>query len=109
MGVCLSCRSRGCRADRCFRGTDHDWNQTVSAEFAVNRKLGRAWIDVKVTMERYTEEPPTEEVFMKMVEGLYYDSARKQVLYRMASEPIVCAEDATYLWTTYLKSTGQCL
>ena len=43
-----------------------------------------------------------------MVEGLYYDSARKQVLYRTASEPIVCAEDATSLWTTYLKSTGQC-
>src|SRR5262249_36745098 len=41
--------------------------------------------------------------------GLYYDSARKQVLYRTASEPIVCAEDATFLWTTHLKSTGQCL
>ena len=92
-----------------FEEPINDWNQTVSAEFAVNRKLGRAWIDVKVTMERYTEEPPTEEMFMKMVEGLYYDSARKQVLYRTASEPIVCAEDATYLWTTYLKSTGQCL
>ena len=87
----------------------NDWNQKVSAEFAVNRKLGRAWIDVKVTTERVTEGPPPEEVIMKLVEGLYYDSARKQVLYRTASEPVVCAEDATFLWTTYLKSTGQCL
>jgi hypothetical protein len=85
------------------------WNQKVSAEFAVNRKLGRAWIDVKVTTERVTEGPPPEEVIMKMVEGLYYDKARKQVLYRTASEPIVCAEDANFLWTTYLKSTGWCL
>jgi len=92
-----------------FEEPINDWNQSVSAEFAVNRKLGRAWIDVKVTTERYTEEPPTAEVTMKMVEGLYYDSARKQVLYRTASEPIVCAEDATFLWMTYLKSTGQCL
>jgi hypothetical protein len=46
---------------------------------------------------------------MKTVEGLYNDSARRQVLYRPASEPIVCAEDATILWTTYLKSTGKCL
>ena len=92
-----------------FEEPINDWNQSVSAEFAVNRKLGRAWIDVKVTTERYTEEPPTAEVTMKMVEGLYYDSARKQVLYRTASEPIVCAEDATFLWTTHLKSTGQCL
>lgn len=40
---------------------------------------------------------------------LYYDSARKQVLYRTASAPIVCAEDAAVLWSTRLKTTGQCL
>ena len=84
------------------------WHQDVSANFAVNRKLGRAWIDVKVTTETNSEAPPPTEVMMRMVEGLYYDSARKQVLYRTASEPIVCAEDATFLWMTYLKSTGQC-
>ena len=84
------------------------WHQEVSADFAVHRKLGRAWIDVKVTTASLGEAPPTEEVSMKMVEGLYYDSARKQVLYRTASESIVCAEDATFLWKTYLKSTGQC-
>jgi len=92
-----------------FEAPFDNWHQRVSAEFAVNRNLGRAWIDVKVTTERTTEGPPPEELIMKMVEGLYYDSARKQVLYRTASEPIVCAEDATFLWTTHLKSTGQCL
>ncbi len=92
-----------------FEAPLDNWHQGVSADFAVNRELGRAWIDVKVTTESFTEAPPTEEVTMKMVEGLYYDSAHKQVLYRTASEPIVCAEDATFLWMTYLKSTGQCL
>ncbi len=83
-------------------------HQEVSADFAVNRKLGRAWIDVKVCTESFGEAPPTQELIMKMVEGLYYDSARKQVLYRTASGPIVCAEDASFLWMTNLKSTGQC-
>lgn len=84
-------------------------HQEVSANFAVNRELGRAWIDVQVTTESYSEEPPQTEVTMKMVEGLYYDSSKKQVLYRTAFGPIVCAEDSSFLWLTELKSTGQCL
>jgi hypothetical protein len=92
-----------------FEAPLDNWHQEVSADFSVNRELGRAWVDVKVTTESLSEAPPTEVVIMKMVEGLYYDSAHKQVLYRTASELIVCAEDATFLWKTYLKSTGQCL
>src|SRR5215472_17155906 len=87
-----------------------DWNQKISAKFAVNRELGRAWIDVRVvSTESIGDEPPDVEVISKSVEGLYYDSARKQVLYRTAIETIVCAEDVTSLWGTYLKGTGKCL
>jgi hypothetical protein len=91
-----------------FEAPFDKWHQEVSANFAVNRELGRAWIDVKVTTESYSEEPRREEVIMKMVDGLYYDSSHKQVLYRTASGPIVCAEDSTFRWVTELKSTGQC-
>jgi hypothetical protein len=83
-------------------------NQKILAGFAVNRELGRAWIDVQVEWPSPGEAAPYGEVISKKVEGLYYDSARKQVLYRTATGPIVCAEDATILWSTYLKSTGQC-
>jgi len=31
------------------------------------------------------------------------------VLYRTGAETVVCAEDATFLWRTYLKRTGHCL
>src|SRR5262249_8383348 len=48
-------------------------------------------------------------VIPKAIEGLHYDQARKQVLYRTGTEDIVCAEDATFLWSTYLKPTGRCL
>ena len=92
-----------------FEAPLDNWHQEVSADFGVNRELGRAWIDVKLTTDSFSEAPPTEEVIMKMVEGLYYDSAHKQVLYRTASGPIVCTEDTTFLWSTQLKSTGQCL
>jgi len=54
------------------------------------------------------DEMPNREVISKMVEGLTYDPARKQVLYRTATESIVCAEDAQFLWRTYLKATGRC-
>lgn len=84
------------------------WDQDVSAEFAVNRELGRAWVDVQIDSTNYGDEAPENEVISKQVAGLYYDSARKQVLYRMPTGTIVCAEDATFLWRTYLKSTGQC-
>ena len=84
-------------------------SQQVSANFAVNRELGRAWVDVQVESPYQGEEPQVAEVISRAVEGLYYDPARKQVLYRKGTENIVCAEDGKFLWTTYLKNTGQCL
>ena len=87
-----------------------DRNQEVSAEFAANRELGRAWIDVQVESTNPGGEGLLpREVVSKAVEGLYYDPVRKQVVYRTPTGTIVCAEDAKFLWRTYLKSTGQCL
>jgi hypothetical protein len=85
-----------------------DSSQAISADFAVNRKLGRAWVDVQVQPLQTGSEPQFVLPIEKRVDGLYYDSDRKQVLYRTATGPIVCAEDATTLGETYLKSTGNC-
>jgi len=85
-----------------------NWDQGISAAFAVNRELGRAWIDVQVDPINIGEEPPAPVVIPQRIEGLYYDPARKQVLYRTATGTVVCADDAKLLWSTYLKSTGQC-
>jgi len=82
-------------------------SQLVSASLAVNRELGRAWVNVQL-QSGPSSEPAFDPPIEKHVDGLYYDSARKQVLYRTATGPIVCAEDATALWATYLKSTGNC-
>jgi hypothetical protein len=87
----------------------NNWNEEVSAGFAANRELGRAWIEVGLTTRALGSEPAMPEVIQRAVEGLYYDPARKQVLYRTGAETIVCAEDAILFWSTYLKSTGQCL
>jgi hypothetical protein len=85
-----------------------DSSQQLSADFAVNRELGRAWVDVEVQSGVNSSEAQFDPSIQRQVDGLYYDSARKQVLYRTATGPIVCAEDATILWETYLKSTGNC-
>ncbi len=93
-----------------FEAPLDNWDQEVSAAFAANRELGRAWIDVQVeSTHPLGEERSEREAISKAVEGLYYDSARKQVLYRTATGTVVCAEDATFLWSTYLNNTGQCL
>ena len=82
-----------------------DSTQTISADFAVNRKLGRAWVDVQVQSIQIGSEPTFDPPIPRQVYGLYYDAARKQLLYRTATGPIVCAED---LGGTHLKSTGNC-
>jgi len=82
--------------------------QQISASFEVNSELGRAWVDVAVQPIASGSEPVFAPPIERQVDGLYYDSARKQVLYRTASGPIVCAEDATSLGGTYLKGTGNC-
>jgi len=84
-------------------------NQEVSADFAADRERGRAWIDVQLETDLVGEGTPGREVISKAVAGLFYDSARKQVLYRTAAGTVVCAQDATFFWRTYLRSTGQCL
>lgn len=85
-------------------------DEEISANFGVARELGRAWVDVQLQSTNYLGEGlPPAYVIMRMVDGLYYDPMRRQVLYRTAAEPVVCAEDASFLWTTYLKSTGNCL
>ena len=82
--------------------------QQIAASFEVNSELGRAWVDVAVQPIASGSEPVFAPPIERQVDGLYYDSARKQVLYRTASGPIVCAEDATSLGGNYLKGTGNC-
>ncbi|SRR6266849_169780 len=91
-----------------FEAPFDDSIQQISADFAVNRKLGRAWVDVEVESRMTGSEPQFIPPLQRQVDGLYYDSARKQVLYRTASGPIVCAEDAAGVGETHLKTTGNC-
>jgi hypothetical protein len=78
-----------------------------AAHFDVNRDLGRAWIDVDIRSDYTTDEQP--EVVQRALRGLYYDPARKEVIYRSGAKDIVCAEDdSNFLGMTSLKETGQC-
>jgi hypothetical protein len=54
---------------------------------------------------RYGEAP---EVVRRALDGLYYDPASKQVIYRNGAKEIVCAEDSSFLGVTSLKETGRC-
>ncbi len=80
---------------------------SVAATFEVDSKLGRAWIDIELTDSRF-EASISDGTVMKKVEGLYYDSGLKQVLYRQGDHPIVCAQGTTFLGTIVMKTTGKC-
>jgi hypothetical protein len=83
-------------------------NEDLAAHFDVDRDVGRAWIDVVLTSSDYPAREP--EVIREALDGLYYDPARKQVIYRNGAKGkgIVCAEDSSILGVTSLKDTGQC-
>src|SRR5260370_33184163 len=83
-------------------------NEALAAHFDVNRDLGRAWVDVEVTPETpgsyIAAHEPIE--FRRSVDGLYYDQATKQVIYRNGTTQVVCAEDQDFLWGKSLTATG---
>src|SRR5258708_30852710 len=79
-------------------------NHQISAEFEVNRELGRAWVDVGVQGGMTGSEPLFLPPIERHVDGLHCDSARKQGLYRTSNGPIVCADDVGGT----LKNTGNC-
>jgi len=81
-------------------------NQDLKAHFDVDRKLGRAWVDVELTSNSLSDV--SSEVIPRGLEGLYYDQARGQVIYRNGATGIVCAEDSSFLGLRSLKDTGQC-
>lgn len=81
-------------------------NEDLSAHFDVDREVGRAWIDVVLTSSDYPTREP--EVVREALDGLYYDPARKQVIYRNGGKGIVCAEDSSSIGETLLKNTGRC-
>ena len=83
-------------------------NGDIAAHFDVDRDLGRAWIDVVITHPETEPAAEAPEVVRRALDGLYYDPARKQVIYRNGAEGIVCAEDSNFLWVKSLKDTGQC-
>ncbi len=84
-------------------------SDSVATRFEVDPKLGRAWIDIDLTDSRFEAEASfSPRTVMKKVDGLYYDSGLKQVLYRLGDHAIVCAEEARFLFMTVMKATGKC-
>jgi len=81
-------------------------SENLAAHFDVDRALGRAWIDVVLTDDYAEIGAP--DVVRRPLDGLYYDPAKKQVIYRNGAKGIVCAEDSTFLGMTSLKDSGQC-
>jgi len=78
----------------------------VSAQFGVNRNLGRAWVEVAASP---VEVPSQRDIVARqMIKGLYYDPDRKAVIYQHKGQETVCAEDWRFLLATSLKITGNC-
>ncbi len=81
-------------------------DEYVSANFDVDRSLGRAWIEVAA--QPWVYNPERDVIAQKSLKGLYYDADRKAVIYQNGANETICAEDWTFLLSTSLKSTGNC-
>src|SRR5260370_34208166 len=68
-------------------------SQSISADFAVNRQLGRAWVDVQVQTTQIGSEPVFVAPIERQVARLYCDAEQKHMLYRTATGLVFCPED----------------
>ncbi len=85
------------------------YNRDLTASFEVDRQHGQGWIEVKLTPHTYFEFTDSiPEVVRRNLDGLYYDAARRELIYRSGTRSVVCAEDSHFLGTPTLKETGQC-
>jgi hypothetical protein len=66
-------------------------NAQVSADFAVNGDLGRAWIHLEI--DEGPTDPDSDSYDRRVkVEGLTYDSDLEAVLYKTGDKTTVCAQ-----------------
>jgi hypothetical protein len=85
------------------------YNRDLTASFEVDRQHGQGWIEVELTPHIYFEFTDSiPEVVRRKLDGLYYDPARRELIYRNGTGSVVCAEDSHFLGTPTLKETGQC-
>jgi hypothetical protein len=85
------------------------YNKDLTASFEVDRQHSQGWIEVKLTPHTYFEFTDSiPEVVRRNLDGLYYDAARRELIYRNGTRSVVCAEDSHFLGTPTLKETGQC-
>ncbi len=81
-------------------------DENVSADFAVDRSLGRAWVEVAAAP--WLDQRQWAVIARKDLKGLYYDPDRKALIYQNGANEAICAEDWNFLLSTSLKSTGNC-
>jgi len=81
-------------------------DENVSADFGVDRSLGRAWVEVAAAP--WLDQRQWAIIARKNLKGLYYDADRKAVIYQNGANETICAGDWKFLLSTSLKSTGNC-
>lgn len=82
-----------------------------SAEFSINKKLGRAWITVTETRPGIDGSDYIDT--RVLVPGLSYDVEAKQVIFTKGNEKIVCGELYNKPWVIdvggSIRTTERCL
>jgi len=78
----------------------------VKKEFAINKELGRAWVNLTF-VPAYNEDMATSEARVK-IPGMSFNAEQNTVVLNVSGEEIVCATvKKTFLGTT-IRPTGKC-
>lgn len=80
---------------------------SITANFEVNRELGRAWVEILIRDSGYSGSDALVGVIRKPIEGLSYDQATNQVVYVNGGRSVICAVDSGF-FQKVLRPTGDC-
>lgn len=79
---------------------------SFTPEFAINKDLGRAWVEVDFL--EMNEGPITTAEKVK-IEGLSFNTTTSQIQLDVEGVQIICANVKINFWGTKIKPTGKCV
>jgi hypothetical protein len=83
-------------------------SSSINAKFAVNRELGRAWVEIQISYPGQSGDDSIVEVIRKPVEGLSFDNATNRVVYTRGERSVVCANEKAFLFHKDYAPTVEC-
>lgn len=90
-----------------FEAPSGPWAQIIDGNFAVNKTMGRAWVEVEISERARGPHRDTARSFSKAkVEGLTYDMETSKIMLDLNGQSVECAYVTNRRFFSTIKETG---